>query len=165
MNSIRSSSATEKALQAHDVLYEVFAHVKAQIDFSASQPEPNVDWRKTTLLSAALTCEAFRWPALKFLWQDVPSFDSLFYVLSSSIKVVHWYDKPRPVVSFMDGTWVRTVNHPQSLDLLTYNPYTDYGLPDHRSRTRTHENICSVHQYDVPAHLVPHRFDRVPLLG
>ncbi|EPS95767.1 hypothetical protein FOMPIDRAFT_88478 [Fomitopsis schrenkii] len=102
------------ALQHRDILNEIFDHLTPPLeecDYHNDECDPN-EHAQNVLYRAALTCTAFREPALKQLWRHVTTFDALLGLLPSSVKVasdvsIHDRHNPAPdLLQYAPSVWI-----------------------------------------------------------
>ncbi|EPS92946.1 hypothetical protein FOMPIDRAFT_1056421 [Fomitopsis schrenkii] len=105
------------ALQHRVILNEIFDYLTPPLEPECDRDHhytvcyPDKDAQKV-LYCAALTCTAFREPALKQLWRHVTTFDALLGLLPSSVKVVsdvsiHDRHNPAPdLLQYAPSVWV-----------------------------------------------------------
>ena len=106
MSSNPAYTSMEQVFRSGDILQEIFASVKACVNPSVYQsdalPAEALDCQRT-LSAASRVCKASHGPASRLLWQDLPSFDPILCMLSSSVRLVTHPANSRP--SFhVDGT-------------------------------------------------------------
>lgn len=145
------------ALQRHDILHQILAHVKIPMEFSTynsdTLPAEVTDCLKT-LSAAARTCKAFSRHALTLLWRDLPSFDAILCVLSSSMKVVQHPSKFTTSSHQVDGTpafcytkyWVCSITALFAILVLIYG-YVDFCRTDNQIRTQTPKDVHEIHPH------------------
>ena len=71
-----------------DILRQVFAQIEAPVGLPVCTPNSSPRHYFSTLAAAACVSKAFHREALYFLWRDLPSFDPVLRLLSTSVTLV-----------------------------------------------------------------------------